>query len=320
MELPKPLPKEKTPEPLVIPSRKSSEPKDSPNDDSKNVPMPIVEHTEEHSKEHIEEHHEEPEPKENHENVAPEPNDDIKNTPMEEKVPEENKAPVDPTIKAKIEEETKDASAIADAIIMSHTATTKTASKRKSNIATLIVLILSIIAVFAVLFFGGIIKIGDNQSGEGVVPLDDPRGPRLAKKVCESYDNYEFIKLKEGEDEEWYVVGGEADAEVKNQYICRFDPEKEDERPEDTFEFTFVVLNENYEDIDGFKDYLSSTSEYYTILEDSDEFFKCLTSTNPHIYLTVYKTSLIHLYSSNVETAEKLLKDLKFPDRAHAQV
>ncbi len=306
MELPKPLPKEKTPEPLVIPAREKTEPavkpSNLPNDDEKNRPMPRAEHVEKTEVEN-----------------SPEPNDDEKNTPMDTEAHEETheeKAPVDPSIKAAIAEETKDASAIADAIIMSHTAATKTSSKHKSNVATFIVLILGVLAVLAVLFFGGVIKIGGGGSGDEPAPLDDPRGPRLAKKVCEAHENYQFEKLTNQDD--WYIMGNEnADASVRNQYTCKY---KEDmERPEETFEFTFVVLNENYEDIEGFKDYLSSTSEYYTILEDSDEFFKCLTSTNPHIYLSVYKTSFIHLYASDVDTAEKLLKDLKFPDRAHAE-
>ena len=75
----------------------------------------------------------------------------------------------------------------------------------------------------------------------------------------------------------------------------------------------------NYEDIEGLRNSFSSTaSDYLTVLEDSEEYYKALSSTSPYIYLAVYKRAIVLLYANNIDTAETLLKELKFPDRSYA--
>ena len=172
MELPnlKPLPKEKTPDPIVIPKREKEvkKPASLPNDDVKNTPMPIIEHiepVEEKKLETKEEHHETP----------------------------------------------TDASAIADAIIMSHTATTAK-SQPKHSLTTIIAITIGLIVAAAVLLLSGVIKIGDNTPAK---PEQIYPSGKLAKTICEQNENYEFKRDNSG-----YFLGIDIEDEITYQHVC----------------------------------------------------------------------------------------------------
>ena len=267
----KPLPKEKTPPPIVIEPRKKEE------------DLPKVE---EEVKEEIKE--------ENNEKTSDE---EIKNL-----------------LKDSDEGDKPDASAVADAIIMSHNAKTKQSSK--NGVKTICALLLGVIAL-AVLLLSGVLNPKGSEGGGGQTPTpsDNSSIPTIknAKAVCEKHEGYIF------KESSIYGIEFEGyETQVREQDICMYDTESGGEHPENTFEFTYTRLADKFEEIEGFRDHLKSVSVGYDVLEDSTDFYKSFMPSSTYYYISVYRKALITLSASDIDTAEELLKDLHFPDRSHA--
>lgn len=211
------------------------------------------------------------------------------------------------------------ADARAEALIMAHTA--KTATKKKHNAAFLFLgIFIGLAIAIGILFTSGAINLDflkkqPTESGSS--------GPNLtaAGSLCTGRGyKWGYIHVdedgSESDDVAPFIGGEEIKEYVSKQRTCR--PEEYTE--ESSFEFTYMALKDEYtfNNIKELKDTLATLAEYQKVLEDSDEFFKIVSrNTSPFIYLVAYKSAVVELYANDIETAENVLKELGFPDRAH---
>jgi hypothetical protein len=236
-------------------------------------------------------------------------------TPADETSAEKITEPVAETSPA---EEKASAEARAEALIMSHTAKIKPNTKSKAPL-TIIGILAGLAIAVGILFASGVIKLefpNNPSSDNPKTPL-----PALAGKLCEeSHDNHnwDFLFKDENGDEDKdaapYIGGEEIKEYVLNQKACTIDYTKE-ESDAPNFEFIYIVLGDDYENIGALKEVLTTLAEYQDVKKNTDKYFLSVAkSTSPYIYLAAYGRAVVETYADDEETAETILKELNFPD------
>ena len=236
---------------------------------------------------------------------------------VEEKpeVKPEEKPEETPAIKTTVKTEEKpDPDALAEALIMSHTAKTKAKSKHNGLFMLFGVFIGLGIAV-AVLFFSGVLKF---EVPKTIVEEKFP-STSAAKIFCESHEKYKFGYLYEDEDgnsikDATPFIGGEEIKEyVSGQWACS--PERTEELSEEAnFDFIYMGLSIDYKNNEALKNNLAILAEYQTTIKNEDDYFIVRSSSgSPYIYTAAYKSAVVQIYAEDTETAENILKELNFP-------
>lgn len=227
--------------------------------------------------------------------------------------PEETPAVETPTETKPTEQEIS-AEARAEALIMSHTSKTKPKTRSKGPLAIICVLAGLAIAA-AILFASGVIKLktattGGGGSSEGSkIPYADG-----AKLFCESHEGYDFDYLYGDKDAAPFIGGEELSEYVSGQWSCST-TNRTEEGDAPTFDFIYMALKENYEDIEVLKEVLAPLTEYQEVKKNTDEYFLSIArNTSPYIYLAVYKQAVVEIYADDEETAETVLRELNFPN------
>lgn len=314
--MPKPLPKEQTPAPIKLGGEDKLMPKPLPKE---KTPAPIK----------IESKIEEP---------APEP----KKSDSEET----SKKP--------------DPNALAEALIMAHQNKSHMVGKSKKNIISLLILLFSLIVVIVVLAVTGIINLDFSNlfGGGGGKPSGDTGAkiPSVAvvREACESRG----LTFTLDTDTSAYIIGGEELDGKAKKYICELktdtpddskksdssnksdasdksneadsESEPEPEETEETKEikelnaelfFYYMVLDQDYDTIDGLQAYFDDTEKYFNVLSNSDGFYKGFRyNSDTYTYLVAYKSSIIELISDDHDVIEDILIEMKFPNRFQVDV
>lgn len=221
----------------------------------------------------------------------------------------------EPVVETSPTEEKTSAEARAEALIMSHTAKIKPKTRSKGPLAIICVLAGLAIAA-AILFASGVIKLptattggGGSSEGGSKIPY-----PEAAKLFCESHEGYDFDYLYGDKDAAPFIGGEELSEYVSGQWSCST-TNRTEEGDAPTFDFIYMALKENYEDIEVLKEVLTALAEYQDVKKNTDEYFLSVAkSTSPYIYLAAYGQAVVEIYADDEATTETILKELNFPD------
>ena len=342
--MPKPLPKEQTPAPIKLGGEDKLMPKPLPKE---KTPAPIK----------IESKTEEPAPEPTSESSlesTSEPTSESTTKSTSEPVQEPKKSDSE-----KLSEK-PDPNALAEALIMAHQNKARASSKSKKNVISLVILLFSLIVVIAVLAVTGIINLDfSTLFGGGGKPSGDTGAkiPSVAvvREACESRG----LTFTLDTDTSAYIIGGEELDGKAKKYICELktdtpddskkssssdssnksdtsdksneaDSESEPDETEETKEikeldaelfFYYMVLDQDYDTIDGLQAYFDDTEKYFNVLSNSDGFYKGFRyNSDTYTYLVAYKSSIIELISDDHDVIEDILVEMKFPNRFQVDV
>ncbi len=223
--------------------------------------------------------------------------------------PEETPAVETPTETKPTEQEIS-AEARAEALIMSHTSKTKPKTRSKGPLAIICVLAGLAIAA-AILFASGVFNF------DSMKPQAETKFPNTATamKFCKA-KGYDFKRLYDDEDASPFIGGEEISEYVSGQWSCSMtDRTEENDDDAPIFDFIYMALNDDYENIEALKEVLAPLAEYQDVKKNTDEYFLSIArSTAPYIYLAAYKQAVVEIYADDEETAETVLRELNFPN------
>ena len=207
-------------------------------------------------------------------------------------------------------EEKASAEARAEALIMSHTAKIKPNTKSKAPL-TIIGILAGLAIAVGILFASGVInfELPNNPSGgESKIP-----NTTTAKLFCEN-EGHKFGHLYDDEDAAPFIGGEELKEYVSGQYSCSMAEYTEDSA-EPTFDFVYMALGDEYENIEALKEVLTLLGKYQNVKKNTDKYFLSVAeSTSPYIYLAAYGRAVVEIYADDEETAETVLRELNFPN------
>lgn len=164
--------------------------------------------------------------------------------------------------------------------------------------------------------FGGIGagQYGGTSSNSAVPTVES------AKKVCEAYGNV----WEEVEDLEDLSMDEMSTSHVTGAYMCDLADEDSDDFTDDTFIFEIVFTNTDFNNVDYYtktiKNNVDELPSDGVVLENNDEFVKMYIPmySGGYHFIVAYKNAAIELAALSMETANKVLAAIGFPDRSYS--